>query len=100
MAVVDLSAEAADVVAATFNGCGYAIDAGDEASIQDLHGKIESTLGAVDILVNSAVVFQAAEPATRLSMSHWDKVVRVSQRATFLACAVFGGGLPSAPSGN
>ena len=93
VAVVDVLPEAAEQVAALVGGRGFDADAGDEDALRLLHRTIEGTLGEVDILVNSAVVFQAAGPVSRLRMSRWDDVVRVSQRATFLACTIFGGAM-------
>ena len=93
VAVVDLSADAAQGVAAPLGGRGYAADAGDEDSVRGLHEEIERCQGEVDILVNSAVMFQGMSTVSALRMSRWDKVVRVAQRGTFLTCQIFGGAM-------
>jgi len=92
-AVVDLSLEAAERVAGAHGGRGFVADAGDEDAVRQVHADIESALGPVDILVNSAVVFQAPGPIGKVRMKRWDEVVRITHRATFLACATFGGAM-------
>ena len=90
VAVIDLSQEHAERVAKQHGGHGFAADAGDEDAIARVHAEIESTVGPVDILINSAVVFQAAGPVSKLRLSRWDEVVRISHRAIFVACSIFG----------
>lgn len=65
-------------------------DVADEAELERCAAAIESELGPVDMLVNSAGVIQVPLPPQQLSLTNWDEVVRVDQRGTYVAALVFG----------
>jgi NAD(P)-dependent dehydrogenase (short-subunit alcohol dehydrogenase family) len=62
----------------------------DVAMLEACAAEVERALGPAEILVNSAGVIQVPLPPEELSMAAWDEVVRVDQRGTYVACAVFG----------
>ena len=66
----------------------------DEGALNRCADSIETKLGPVEILVNSAGVIQVPMPPERLSMESWDEVVRVDQRGTYVAALVFGTRMP------
>lgn len=68
----------------------YACDVADEIRLQEVVQQIEKEHGPVEALVNSAGILQRRLPPDQLSMQEWDRVVRVDQRGTYVACALFG----------
>jgi NAD(P)-dependent dehydrogenase (short-subunit alcohol dehydrogenase family) len=88
--VLDRDAERAAAAARSFGGRAYAADVGDDSSIERCAAQIESEVGPVEILVNSAGIIQVPVRPQDLSMAAWDDVVRVDQRGTYLGCVVFG----------
>lgn len=66
------------------------IDLADEDSVRQAAQAVESTLGAVQVLVNCAGVLQRTLPPEELSMKEWDIVTRIDLRGTYVACAAFG----------
>ncbi|HWA14637.1 MAG TPA: SDR family oxidoreductase [Burkholderiales bacterium] len=89
VAVLDRD-ERAHAVADEVDGRGWVADVADEAAMQGIARDIESALGPVDMLVNSAGVIQRPLPPGELSMQDWDEVVRVDQRGTYVAALAFG----------
>jgi NAD(P)-dependent dehydrogenase (short-subunit alcohol dehydrogenase family) len=49
-----------------------------DRTIYELHG--------IHILVNNAAIFDEAVPTIKSSVEHWDKVIRVVLRGTYLCC--------------
>jgi NAD(P)-dependent dehydrogenase (short-subunit alcohol dehydrogenase family) len=90
VAVIDLSGDNAEGVAMEIGGLGLAADIADEASVAECAAAVAGTLGAPDILVNCAAMFQAPAPPSSLRMERWDMVVQVALRGTYLTCAAFG----------
>lgn len=86
----DIDAAAAARVAEEVGGAAYRVDVGDESSIADLAQRVETELGPVLALVNSAGVIQVPLPPEDLPLQAWDDVVRVDQRGTYLASVAFG----------
>jgi NAD(P)-dependent dehydrogenase (short-subunit alcohol dehydrogenase family) len=82
--------ERVHALAREVGGKGWVTDVADETALGRCAEAIETELGAVEILVNSAGVIQVPLPPDRLSMSSWDEVVRVDQRGTYVASVVFG----------
>jgi len=72
------------------NGYAWIVDVADEGALNRCADSIETKLGPVETLVNSAGVIQVPLPPEQLSMESWDEVVRVDQRGTYLAALVFG----------
>lgn len=88
--VTDVDEARARAVAEDCGGVPLALDVGDEAAVVALAAKVESDLGPVAILVNSAGVLQPPVPPAELSMTEWDRVVRIDQRGVYLCCVAFG----------
>jgi NAD(P)-dependent dehydrogenase (short-subunit alcohol dehydrogenase family) len=77
-------------VAREVKGSAWIVDVADQPALERCADSIETELGAVDILVNSAGVIQVPLPPQRLPMASWDEVVRVDQRGTYVCALVFG----------
>jgi NAD(P)-dependent dehydrogenase (short-subunit alcohol dehydrogenase family) len=90
VAVLDVNMPAARQLAAEIGGVAIEADVGEEASLRDAQARIAAELGAADILVNSAGVLQVPVRPSELSMEAYDRVTRIDQRGTYLACVVFG----------
>lgn len=90
IAIVDLQEDAAAVVAAPLGGHAYGCDIGDEDSVRQCRSWIEEKTGPVDIMINTAAIFQAPVPPSALKMERWDAVTRVALRGAYLAATVFG----------
>ena len=82
--------ERASAVARDVNGRAFVVDVGDDAALERCAESVETEVGPVEILVNSAGVLQQPLPPDRLSMKVWDDVIRVDQRGTYLCSVVFG----------
>jgi len=82
--------ERANAVAREVNGRAWLVDVADEAALERCADSIETALGPVEILVNSAGVIQVPLPPNQLSMASWDEVVRIDQRGTYVAAVIFG----------
>ncbi len=89
IAVLDRD-ERAHTIAREVSGRAWIVDVADETALARCAAAIEAEMGPVEILVNSAGVIQVPVPPERLSMANWDEVVRVDQRGTYVAAAVFG----------
>jgi NAD(P)-dependent dehydrogenase (short-subunit alcohol dehydrogenase family) len=89
VALLDRGA-AGEAVAREIGGRAWVVDVADEAMLEACAAEVERALGPAEILVNSAGVIQVPLPPEELSMAAWDEVVRVDQRGTYVACAVFG----------
>lgn len=68
----------------------FRVDVGDPESVEALAQRVETELGPVAALVNSAGVIQVPLPPEDLPLSAWDDVVRIDQRGTYLASLAFG----------
>lgn len=89
VAVLDRDAARAREVAEEVGGRAWVADVGDEGSMEAAAAEIESDLGAVEVLVNSAGIIQQPQRPTELSMEAYDQVVKIDQRGTYLASVVF-----------
>lgn len=67
-----------------------ALDVADENSVAAALEDIESRIGPVQVLVNSAGVLQRTLPPEQLALAEWDFVARVDLRGTYVCCAAFG----------
>lgn len=90
VAVVDRDLARAEAVAQEIGGCAFSVDVGSEESLIACASAVEAELGPVEVLVNSAGVIQPPLRPHDLSMAHWDDVVRIDQRGTYLSCLAFG----------
>ena len=82
--------ERAHAVAREVNGRAWLVDVADEVALESCADSVETELGPVEILVNSAGVIQVPLQPEHLSMASWDEVVRIDQRGTYVAAVVFG----------
>jgi NAD(P)-dependent dehydrogenase (short-subunit alcohol dehydrogenase family) len=99
VACSDVGAEAAERAAAEIEGArGFACDLRSEAEVDGLRDAVTRELGAPWLLVNAAGVFFEHE-ITDLSLEHWDLVMNVNARGTFLTCRALLGAMARAGSG-
>ena len=86
VACSDLTTEAAERAASEIPGArGYACDLRREAAVEALRDAVAAEMGDPWLLVNAAGVFFEHE-VTELSVEHWDLVMDVNARGTFLTC--------------
>ncbi|HRO57588.1 MAG TPA: SDR family oxidoreductase [Burkholderiaceae bacterium] len=90
VALLDRNFDEAQRLAAELTGEAFAIDVGDDESVDRVASEVLGTFGRVDVLVNSAGVLQRTLPPGRLTMKEWDFVSRIDLRGTYLTCAAFG----------
>lgn len=90
VAVVDRDLARAEALAQEIGGRAFPVDVGSEESLIACASAVEAEFGPVEVLVNSAGVIQPPLRPHDLSMAHWDDVVRIDQRGTYLSCRAFG----------
>lgn len=88
--VIDRDLPGAERVAGEIGGRAHALDVGDEHAVERAVGFIESEIGPVEALVNSAGLLQVPVRPAELPMSTFDEIVRVNQRGLYLCCVAFG----------
>jgi NAD(P)-dependent dehydrogenase (short-subunit alcohol dehydrogenase family) len=94
IAVVDVDAERAAEVCASIAGSGgtaspFTADVTDSSAVDGAVADVVSTLGSVDVLVNSAgTAFRS--PAEEFPEDRFDAVVALNLKGTFLPCQRFG----------
>lgn len=62
---------------------GYALDVGDENSVEQLVNEVINKYGRIDALINNAGI-DVTKPLTELSIDEFDRVIRVNLRGPFL----------------
>lgn len=90
VAIVDLAEAQANTIAEQIGGKAFVADIGSEESVRECAARIADQFGDVDILINSAAMFQAPSPPSSLKMNRWDSVIQVGLRGTYLTCSIFG----------
>jgi NAD(P)-dependent dehydrogenase (short-subunit alcohol dehydrogenase family) len=65
-------------------------DVTDRASTEAALESIETDLGAIDVLVNSAGILERALPLGQASDKEWDRVISTNLRGTYLCCRYVG----------
>jgi NAD(P)-dependent dehydrogenase (short-subunit alcohol dehydrogenase family) len=99
VACSDLTAAEAERAAAEIAGArGFGCDLRNEAAVEGLRDAVTAELGAPWLLVNAAGVFFEHE-VTDLSLEHWDLVMNVNARGTFLTCRALLPAMQDAGSG-
>jgi NAD(P)-dependent dehydrogenase (short-subunit alcohol dehydrogenase family) len=88
--VLDIDAEGAKRVAAGIGGVAHRLDVGDEQAVDAIAATIERDAGPVYGLVSSAGIRASPVAPENLPIAEWDRVVRVNQRGTYVACLAFG----------
>ena len=89
IAVLDLDGAAAGAVASTlvadgYAAAGFAIDVGDNSSVDGAFRKAVEQLGDPDILVNVAAIAGQGVPVEDMALDEWDEMFRVNTRSVFL----------------
>jgi NAD(P)-dependent dehydrogenase (short-subunit alcohol dehydrogenase family) len=97
--VADRNEAAAHAVAAAVGGIAFALDVGEEQSVDALVSALQTHCGVPQVLVNSAGVLQRTLPPEELTLREWDFVARIDLRGTYLCCARFGAGMAQRGSG-
>jgi NAD(P)-dependent dehydrogenase (short-subunit alcohol dehydrogenase family) len=87
VAVVDLSADAAEQAAAAINASGgtavgLQADVADRAAIDSAYASVREQLGPIEILVTSAGLDEFAS-FTDISAAQWDRMIAVNLTGTF-----------------
>lgn len=98
--IADRDIVSARRAASEIGGRAVEIDVGDEASVEAAAAQIDTQLGPVDILVNSAGVLQRTLPPHELGLKEWDRVARVNLRGTYLCCREFGSAMAKRGQGS
>jgi NAD(P)-dependent dehydrogenase (short-subunit alcohol dehydrogenase family) len=90
VALADMNPGAAQALAATLPGAvAVACNVTDATSVAAAVAEVQASLGAVDILVNSAGIVDLA-PAEDLSASAWDRTLAVNLTGSFLMAQAVG----------
>ena len=92
--VADLNEAAGHAVVAEIERAGgtaefRAIDVALESSVSECAARVESELGPVTVLVNSAGVLQNVADIDSFSLEEHDKVWAINYRGTYLCCRAF-----------
>jgi len=104
VAVLDLNLEgaercAADLRARGFTAAAYDCDVADRASVISAAARIESELGACDVLVNNAGLALMG-PSLDFSEEDWRRSIDVMQTGVFFCCQAFGRQMVAKGSGS
>lgn len=62
------------------------LDVSEEESVNDLVARVESEIGPIDVLVNSAGVLQNPMPITEMSMEEHDRMWDINNRGLYMCC--------------
>lgn len=90
LVVADIDYQAAEQLAASIEGEPIKIDILDAQSIAQTAQHIESQIGAVHALVNSAAIFQPQVRPEDLPLEVWERIVNSAYRGTYVSCVEFG----------
>jgi NAD(P)-dependent dehydrogenase (short-subunit alcohol dehydrogenase family) len=90
VALLDMNIDAAQARAATLPGAhAVACNVTDAASVAAAVAAVQSVLGGIDILVNSAGIVDLA-PAEEISSAAWDRTLAVNLTGSFMMAQVVG----------
>jgi NAD(P)-dependent dehydrogenase (short-subunit alcohol dehydrogenase family) len=84
VAIVDLSADAAERVGADIGAMHVVADVGDAAAVEDYMCQISDRLGPIDLFFLNAGVSGPMTPIMDMSIEEFDHTVAVNLRGTFL----------------
>ncbi|WP_151445392.1 SDR family NAD(P)-dependent oxidoreductase [Lacisediminimonas profundi] len=87
--VADINLAQAQQVAQRIGGVAWEIDVASDASVAQAAAGIESEVGPVYGLVNSAGIIQQPLPPHELGMDAFDRVQQIDFRGTYVACREF-----------
>lgn len=88
VAILSVSEGSANKVSAEINNLGgvsigIQCDVSDEHSVETAINKVVQNFGGIDVLVNSAGILDMAK-INEMTIEHWDKVISINLRGTFL----------------
>ena len=90
VALLDLSHDAAKALAATLAGANaVTCNVTDSASVAAAVAEVQTAMGGIDILVNSAGIVDLA-PAEDISLAAWDRTLAVNLTGSFLMAQAVG----------
>lgn len=90
VALLDMNHAAAQALAATFAGAHAVVcNVTDSASVAAAVAEVETLMGGIDILVNSAGIVDLA-PAEDISLVAWDRTIAVNLTGSFLMAQAVG----------
>jgi len=81
--LADIDASRGQAVAQELQGLFVRCDVGDKAQVDALVAAAMSTHGRIDVLINNAGIFKAAE-FLDITEADWDEVLRVNLKGSFL----------------
>lgn len=87
--VADIAEDKGREVAEQVGGAFVRLDVGDAGAVEAAVEKIETEIGPVRALVNSAGIIQPPIAPEDLDLDLWDRVVHIDQRGTYVACVAF-----------
>jgi NAD(P)-dependent dehydrogenase (short-subunit alcohol dehydrogenase family) len=87
--VLDIDADRAREVASAIDGIGLQADVADAAAIAALAAKIEAEIGPVSSLVTCAGMITPPCRAHDEALDHWDRIITVNLRGTYVTCTAF-----------
>jgi NAD(P)-dependent dehydrogenase (short-subunit alcohol dehydrogenase family) len=90
LVIADIDYQAARDLAASIEGEPVRIDILDAQSIAQAAQHIESQIGPVHALVNSAAIFQPQVRPEDLPLEVWERIVNSAYRGTYVSCVEFG----------
>lgn len=88
--LADVNSDAAAELAREIDGHAVAVDVAEADAVAAAAERIEREIGAVDVLVTSAGITQPPLGPEDLDIAHWDTVLRVDLRGTWLCAVEFG----------
>ncbi|MGE0384735.1 MAG: SDR family NAD(P)-dependent oxidoreductase [Gammaproteobacteria bacterium] len=90
-AIADRNAQGLEAACAeTGARAGFAVNVTAEDQVETLFTEAEATLGALDIVVNCAGIGGDFVPTVDQDLKHWQRIVDVNLRGTWLVCRAAG----------
>lgn len=84
VAIADINADAAHVLAAELKGLAIEADVSSDASVGAMVRKVEDAFGRVDILVNNAGIGHTPQALEGLSEDDFDRIFAINAKSVYL----------------
>jgi 3-oxoacyl-[acyl-carrier protein] reductase len=99
VAVVDLNAEAAAVLAEEVGGFAVIADISDAAQVDAMARQVAERFGRIDILVNNAGVGHTPQPLDVLDEEAFDRIFRINAKSVYLTARAIVPGMKAQGTG-